>query len=269
MAFSEGQIDRLRARLCAYRAQAGVNGRMRPWKAVLDDILLSDATAHHYPEDGSLPDFKEEALRRFASGVSVLSEDKLQDIYDFLLDQKYLTEDQLADGIWDYSVALSLAQVFNQKSGYHYWADLKGCYRSEVDTKRHALKGFTRSDLTFTRVDAEEVLEAGHAWFTWLYDRLPEEEFHKKYGDQIRRLKGYGFPTVNGGLIAFFKDGMTCDVEVLLCTDMENGSSDKLSWFRAAKLNLNVAVLATKPEAIFDDYAMPRFLYQSHEESPL
>lgn len=267
MAFSEGQIDRLRARLCAYRAQRGVSGRMRPWKAVLDDILLSDATAHHYPEDGAMPEFKEEALRRFASGASVLSDDKLDDIYDFLVDQKYLAPDQMNEGIWDYSVALSLAQLFNQKSGYAHWADLKGEYRSEVDTKSGDLKGFTRSGMTFSRIEKEEILEADHAWFTWLYSEIPEEELQKKYGKQIRQQKGYGFPTVNGGLIVFFKDGMTGDVDVMLATDMEAANDGRLKWFRAARLKLHVSVAAAMPDKAFDEIELPRFLYQSHEEA--
>jgi len=239
---------------------------MRPWKAVLDDLLLSEATAHHYPEDGSFPDFKEEALRRFAAGSSVPSQDKLEDIYSFLVDLKFLSENEMKEGIWDYAAALSLTQLFNQKAGQSYWSTLHGMYRAEVDTKRHELKGFTRSDLHFKEVEGEDMVSAKHDWFTWLYDRLPEAEFKKRYGDQVRQQTGYGFPTYNGGMIAFFKDGMTGNVEILLVTDSEAGA-DQAGWFRAAKINLQMTASATMPDVSFDEFNQPRFLYQRHQGS--
>ena len=65
MKFTAWQIDKLIRGLHGYRVIRSVNGRPPPWKSVLDHLLLSPETAHQYLEDGSEPEFKEEALRRF------------------------------------------------------------------------------------------------------------------------------------------------------------------------------------------------------------
>lgn len=100
MKFTTWQLDRLRRGLHAYRLLKAVNGRLHAWKAVHDDLLMSEMTTHVYPEDGREPDFKEEALRRFALGQSALQADKLADVRDFLIEKGVLRRDDLdgADG---------------------------------------------------------------------------------------------------------------------------------------------------------------------------
>lgn len=266
MSYTDGQIDRLRLRLCAYRAQKGANGRMRPWKAVLDDILLSDVTEHHYPEDGEFPDFKEEALRRFAAGKSIPSQDKLEDIYAFLVDQNFLSNEELTSGVWDYAVALSLRNLFGEASrGGDYWENLKGDYRAEIDVKYNVLKGHARYDMTVDPVSDETMLKLDMEWFTWLYDQLPEPEFKRKYGDQIRSQRGYGFPSDSHELTLFFKDGLTGKTDIYLVTDMESGSS--VSWFKAAKINNDIRFSNEKPKQDLEALTLDKMLYRARKET--
>lgn len=101
MKFTAWQIDMLRRGLQSYRVKEAANGRLPPWKTVHLYILLSDATVSVFPEDGSEPDFKEEALRRFANGGSVLGLDKLEDVRRFLMHEGVLSEEELAEGSGD------------------------------------------------------------------------------------------------------------------------------------------------------------------------
>lgn len=95
MQFSDWQLDRLRRALNNYRIDSAKNGRLLPWKTVIDRLLMSAETHHQYAEDGAEPGFKEEALRRFAVGKSTLQPDKLEDLRDFLIAQKVLAPDEL------------------------------------------------------------------------------------------------------------------------------------------------------------------------------
>ncbi|KRT56572.1 hypothetical protein [endosymbiont of Ridgeia piscesae] len=108
MKFYDWQIDKIRSRLVAYRYKKGQNGRPRPWKGVLYDILMCPDTSHVFPEDGSLPEFKEEALRRFAAGTSVLTPDKLEDLRVFLVKEHFLKEKELDEAPYDVEEALAL-----------------------------------------------------------------------------------------------------------------------------------------------------------------
>lgn len=98
MKFTLWQIDKLRRGLHAYRVLKAANGELRPWKAVMDDVLLSPATECVYPKDGTKPDFREEALRRFAEGENLLLPDKLEDVRRFLLAARVVAADEFADG---------------------------------------------------------------------------------------------------------------------------------------------------------------------------
>ncbi len=265
MAYTDGQIDRLRARLCAYRAQKGENGRMRPWKAVINDILMSEATQHEYPKDGELPEFKEEALRRFAAGTSVPSQDKLEDIYAFLVDKSFLFEEELTTGVWDYNVALSLRSLFGEVArGGNYWQQMSGSYRSEVEAEFKGLKGFARYDVNIEAVDDETMLKLDQQWFTWLYDRLPEDEFAKRYGDQIKEQRGFGFPTEGGEITLFFKEGLTGRTDIYLVTDIMNGAA--ADWFQIAKINTGVAISNKQPTETAATLKLDKILYQAQPQ---
>jgi hypothetical protein len=98
MNFTLWQIDKLRRGLHAYRVLKAANGHLRPWKAVIDDLLLSPATQSVYPKDGQKPEFREEALRRFAEGGNLLLPDKLADVGRFLVAARVVTPEELEEG---------------------------------------------------------------------------------------------------------------------------------------------------------------------------
>lgn len=97
MKFTAWQIDKLVRGLHAYRVMKAANSHLLPWKTVLDHLLMSPATANSYPEDGGAPAFKEEALRRFATGMSTLEPDKLEDVRRLLVAAKVLKEEDLTE----------------------------------------------------------------------------------------------------------------------------------------------------------------------------
>lgn len=239
MAFSVAQLDRIRTRLCAYRAQNGNNGRPRPWKSVLNDILMSEKTAHCYPEDGSEPEFKEEALRRFAAGTSIPSLDKVEDIQALLVEQKYLTKESLEEGVWDYSVALSLRNLFGEaKYGRDLTKAFQGEFLAEIPEEQGDLQGTARYELTVNAVDRENILELKMSWFKWLYGDAEKMKSQKKYDEQIRIQDGYGFLSNNSEITIFFKDGFTgkMDIYVLSALNAIQGN-EPVAWFQAAKVN--------------------------------
>ena len=97
MKFTAWQIDKLIRGLHSYRVMKAVNGRLPPWKSVLDHLLLSPGTAHKYPKDGREPEFKEEALRRFAAGSSTLEAVKMADVARFLIAERVLTQGEMSE----------------------------------------------------------------------------------------------------------------------------------------------------------------------------
>lgn len=96
MDFNSWQIDKLRRGLHAYRAMRTRAGRLPSWSNVLDDIYYSNATELVYPKTEDEPLLKQEALRRFANGASVLKPDMLHEVWQFLLSVRILKEGELA-----------------------------------------------------------------------------------------------------------------------------------------------------------------------------
>lgn len=97
MKFTAWQIDKLIRGLHSYRVMKAANGRLLPWKSVIDHLLMSPATVSSYPADGGDPDFKEEALRRFAAGSSTLEAAKMADVARFLIAEHVLTQDEMSE----------------------------------------------------------------------------------------------------------------------------------------------------------------------------
>lgn len=99
MELTAWHIDKLIRGLHAYRLMKAANGKLLPWKTVHRDVLLSHKTAHKFPEYGRAPEFKEEALRRFALGQSTLQAEKLEDVRLFLIDKGVLKQDELSEEV--------------------------------------------------------------------------------------------------------------------------------------------------------------------------
>ncbi|MBL4836524.1 MAG: hypothetical protein JKY34_03015 [Kordiimonadaceae bacterium] len=265
MAYTEGQIDRIRSRLCAYRAQQGDGGRARPWKAVLNDILMSEETVHNYPEDGSNPEFKEEALRRFASGTSLPSQDKLEDIQTLLVEARFLSHEALTDGVWDYAIALSLRSLFGEATrGKDLLKAFSGDYRSEIAVKKGELEGTARYDLSIKPVEDEGMMRLRQSWFKWLYGDVAEMETQRKYDDQIRSQNGFGFPADSGEVTLFFKDGLTGKMDILTLTDMAvYDGENSVDWFFAAKVNQTIQPAHKMPEGNINSLTLEKHHYQN------
>jgi hypothetical protein len=250
MAFTDAQIERLRARLSAYREHEGRNGRARPWKSVLDDILMAETTRHEYPEDGSLPEFREEALRRFAAGTSVLTEDKLEDIRAFLIEKRYLTSCELEEGEWSFASALALSALFSGSGADNALLScLAGSYAAECPARSGGQKGTTRYELTVERMEGEQALALRQEWFTWAYDQPFTEELRRRYAQQIRSRTGFGVGGGNSGMMLFFKDGYTGKAEIATVTAVDAGarSAGRASWFRSVALTPELRELSERP----------------------
>ena len=213
MKFTAWQIDRLRRALHNYRISMGRNGQVLSWKVVLDRLLLCPATVHAYPEHGAEPDFKEEALRRFAARTSTLQPDKLQDLKQFLIAEKFLREDEL-DGGPDTLRGLLVAQSYlaSRTAEAGLSLDLaEGLYRAarEGDPLRHDVR------LSIAREPAE-----------WLV-RVEEEvempiqkgrsDLHKRPLDKFavrQKRSGYGFASTPLHLLHIFLTGDSEAIEV-------------------------------------------------------
>ena len=137
MKFAEWQIEKIRSRLVAYRYKKGQNGRPRPWKGILYDILMCPDTAHVFPKDGSHPEFKEEALRRFAAGTSIMSPDKLEDLRVLLTRKSFLNHKELDEAPYDIEEALALYGYLGSSSedARDYLTKLPGSYVAEFRTE--------------------------------------------------------------------------------------------------------------------------------------
>lgn len=132
MKFTAWQIDKLVRGLHAYRVLKAANGRLLPWKAVHRDLLMAEKTAHSFPEDGGLPEFKEEALRRFAKGESTLQPDKLEDVWLFLIEAGVVGRNELeADaGVNEEALAVHAYLASTSKRGAERLARLVGGFRT-------------------------------------------------------------------------------------------------------------------------------------------
>ncbi len=191
------QIARLRSRLVAYRNRRGANGAARPWKSVLYDILTHPETQHCFPADGSEPEFKEEALRRFGQGLSNSTPDKRADIKTFLVLKGFLTEKELEEDPYDMEAALALHRhlASSDPLARDMLNDLQTHYVAENRTKLAHLRVTLSARLNecgdyidleeryevFVDPDAE--LEQSEA--RWI------EAYNRKLLDQKRRGFGY------------------------------------------------------------------------------
>ena len=230
MDFTESQIRKLRYKLNAYRAQKGRGGKVRPWKSVINDILMSEATAHCYPEDGSMPEFKEEALRRFSAGSSTPSLDKLEDIKAFLISARFLTEDELlSDSSWNHHFIHSFSQFLGTPTeNLELIENLQGNYSAVVKT-------------TLGDQELEESI--------YLKVELWDDNFLKRVSPDFRKIEGgYGFLFNSGRLMFVFKDEYSGKVSFLQICRLKTVES-----FIALKLDSNSLQFETMPELALND----------------
>lgn len=226
MRYSDWQIDKIRSRLVAYRYKKGQNGRPRPWKGVLYDILLCPDTAHVFPEDGSLPEFKEEALRRFAAGTSILTPDKIHDLRLFLVKEHFLKEKELDDAPYDIEEALTLHGYLasNSEGARDVLAKLTGSYvaefRSDAIRDRISLKISLDESGDFLHVEDnhERYLNPDAGMFSEMDRFVSPLTFTRKdaYKSFEQKRTGFGFVSTEANLLHLFlwgpvkKDMVSC-----------------------------------------------------------
>ena len=203
MNFTPWQIDKLARGLNNYRELKAVNGRLPPWKRVLDHLLLSPATAHGYPESGDQPTFKEEALRRFAEGGSKLQPDKLEDVRRFLVAQRLLREDEFAEEADDLRHILSASSFLAARS-------------PESLRSLELLRGPFIARLKDSQTEKEITLRFSRAptdWFVRVTEEIapPGGAAHSAKGE-VRR--GYGFVCTPLNLLHIFLAGPAMKIEV-------------------------------------------------------
>lgn len=137
MTFTDWEIDAIRRGLNAYRIAKARNGRLLPWKALTHAILMSEVTEHAYPEDGDEPEFKEEALRRFANGSQVLQPDKLADLQAFLIHHRMLSEDEFGKESSLMAEAKSVQSLLGADDARIYISSMREFYRTSRTLDEH------------------------------------------------------------------------------------------------------------------------------------
>ena len=253
MKFSDWQIDRLRSRLLSYRNKRGQNGRSVPWKRILFDILMCPDTAHVFPEDGSEPEFREEALRRFGAGINVLTPDKLEDIRVFLTREKFIKPKELDDDPEDIEEALALHSYLASSSveARAYLATLPRLY--EAERVGEWMK--ERFTLNFKLDPSGDFLRAES-----IYEREVDQEY--KYADleakddykschQYRR--GFGIVCTNQNLLYLFMHGPVRQDLMNYIQIAINEPSDKVGSLRFMVSGLKLPVTHLPPSFKKDD----------------
>lgn len=126
------QIDKLIRGLHAYRLIRAANGKLLPWKTVHRDLLMSHKTAHKFPEYGRAPEFKEEALRRFALGQSTLQAEKLEDVRLFLMEKGVVKQEELSEeaGFMTEGLALHTHFASDRERSAQRFSALSSSYRA-------------------------------------------------------------------------------------------------------------------------------------------
>ena len=204
MKFTAWQIDKLIRGLDSYRVMKAANARLLPWKSVLDHLLMSKATASAYPADGGEPDFKEEALRRFAGGRSTLQVDKLEDVRRFLVEAKVLDETSLLEDANGLKEALIVHSFLADESeaGGHFLAGLAKGYRSTrtgtFETEQVELRFVAQPSANLVSVE-ERLIAAPTAVPQWMTKDLKNIESSTR--------KGYGFTSSTHGTFHVFVRG--------------------------------------------------------------
>ena len=89
------ELEVLRRGLERFRHMNERCGRPLPWKTVIGLLLDCPSTTHEHLYDGHEPEFREEALRRFAKGKSTLLPERLADVKRFLIAEGVITEQDL------------------------------------------------------------------------------------------------------------------------------------------------------------------------------
>lgn len=142
MALSNGQVDRLRSALNRYRMAKGQHGQVRPWKAVVDDIIRCPDTSCSYDKDMNA-ELKEEALRRFAAGKT-LQASSLNDVLAFLIFAKVIKREAFdgEDPVYAEAVTVHGCLGLGPEAARHKLSTLPSVFGAtrELDGRREEIR---------------------------------------------------------------------------------------------------------------------------------
>ena len=207
MDFNHWQLDRLRRGLNAYRLTKKTGRAPLSWRTVLDHILSSEKTLHDPPltEEDEGP-FKQEALRRFANGQETLQQDKLEDVWLFLIEKGMLGRDEL-EQTDDFKEALALHVVLASSSpqGKNVMSSLMTAY-SVVNIGSHETEHI---ELRFHPQTTENLVAVEERVRTVSTHR----SFPSKDGGRLAAItrRGYAFTSSKNGTLHIFLRGGSPD----------------------------------------------------------
>lgn len=203
--FSEWQIDKIRTALNYYRILKTRNGRQMPWNLVIDEIIFSDVNMESYSPDGREEYFLPEALRRFAIGISVLTQDKLKDLTRFLIHENLLKLSDLEEGDLELKRILAAHQhlATNSTSSKSFIKRAEGTYGACLRDFNGMWETFTLrivadSSKKFVRVS--EIYEVSA-------ERIMDFKTFKErdtYTTIREHRTGYGFPVTEDNCLHIF-----------------------------------------------------------------
>jgi hypothetical protein len=111
MQLTEWQTRRLRDRLMRFRKARGVNGRDRPFERIALDILACEKAGLAFDHDSSAKSLAE-SLRRFVSGKQSPSEERLDALRIFLMEESFIAANDLDEDKTEHHAPLALMEHF-------------------------------------------------------------------------------------------------------------------------------------------------------------
>lgn len=205
LAFSDWQIDKIRTALNYFRILKTSKGRPLSWELTLDEIIFSDVNMESYSPDGREEHFKSEALRRFAEGISVLEQDKLQDLTRFLIHEGLLKLSDLEEDDFEIKRILATHQhlATSSTSSKKFVKRVEGTYAACLKDLNGMWETFTLrlvadSSKQFVRVS--EIYEVSA-------DRIIDYKTFKErdtYTTIREHRTGYGFPVTEDNCLHIF-----------------------------------------------------------------
>lgn len=213
MDFDSWQIDRIRVALNNYRLFNGRNGQLRSWQGVCDDLVLEDRKNSKTPRRKALPDFRGEALRRFANGTQVLEVDRLRYLREFLIRERFLAEDEMQEAPEEIR-GLLIAQNYIASQSVTAALTLEKLEGLYVTTARmqHPVKEI---QLTFTRAESRLFARADEESIVLRHPAMSGNLHRKLDRVSVRELRrGLAFATTTADTLHVYLVGATKAVEV-------------------------------------------------------
>lgn len=208
MDLTDWDTPRIRRALRHFQLAKVTNGARLSWTTVAHKILMSEVTYHEYPEDGSEPVFRGEALRRFANGESKLQPDKLKDLARFLIAEKFLHEKELGKEPTElHNIWMACTYLTSKNGAYDYLANFCTFYRHRKDgLVETELRFYFDNSNSFFRVEETNYHMASENVEEKLYEsshfKLRKDENRR----EVKRL-GYGFVSTGLNILHIFLCG--------------------------------------------------------------